>query len=264
MKKLTQILVVLCIPVLMWNCEKEVKYNRVEGTLSPGQDMSRDNLDSVPVVIAKIRDTVDFATVAIDPANFEATGTIMTDASGYFFIGSLPDGNYLVAAGEGFKFADVDYVKIAAADGSVNQVNKTVNRMPLQNGVGLYPLKVINETRFDISKIEFFAGGQSLGFFSPNLEPKGQDCSKYAYFDLWLDPDQWPSIQLSFASKDTLLQSPEVYFFVYYRCPVIDCYAKNRRGEWTASKLTFEKDWFFGHWVRLNYAIPGTGAVLTN
>jgi hypothetical protein len=265
MKKLLQTLVVLYITVFMWSCEKEVKYNTIAGTLSPGQDMSQGKLDSVPVVIAKIWDTVDFATMAIDPANFEATGIIMTDASGYFFIDSLPDGNYLVAAGEGFKFADVDYVKITASDGSVNQVNKTVNRMPLQNGPEIFWVRVYNKTRFDITNVEFFINDMPVATFPMILEPRGLDTEKSGSFDILLDSDLYTDFRVTVTRNDTIATSMRLPFFDCWR--VYECYILNYKlkiyDQWYDSKLYLSKGWFFGHYFSIAQG-GGSGKVLPN
>jgi hypothetical protein len=263
MNNVHRITIVLFLALLAWSCEKEVKYNRIEGTLSPGQDMSRENLDSVPVVIARIWDTVDFATVAIDPANFEASGTIRTDAAGYFFIDSLPDGNYLVAAGEGFTFADADFVKVTASDGSVNQVNKTVNRMPLQNGPENFWVRVYNETRFDITNVEFVVNGIQVASFPMILEPRGVDTNRSGSFDIVLDPDQFTHFRVTVASNDTIGTSSFFPFFSCwdaYQSPILS-YKVKIWDTWYESKVTLKKDWFFGHYFTVS---KGKGRLMLN
>jgi len=248
MKKLTQILVVLCIPVLMWNCEKEVKYNRIEGTLSPGLEISQADLKSVPLVIVKIWDTVDFESVAIDPANFEGSRATMSDADGYFHFDSLPDGSYLVAAGEGFKFADADYAKISASNGSVNQVNKTVNRMALPNGPENYWVRVYNDTPFDITNIEFLVNGILMTSFPMILEPRGTDAERSGSFDIVLDPDQYNEFRVTIARNDTIGATRYLPFFLSWDSYIL------RYKKWIYEKqydqdVYIKKQWFFGHYI---------------
>jgi hypothetical protein len=257
LKSTRQLITVLFLALLAWSCEKEAKFNRIEGTLSPGLDISRSHLDSVPVVMAKIWDTLDFSGVNTDSKNFEEFYAAIPDAGGYFHFDSLPDGNYLVAAGEGFTFADVDYVKVSLSGGSTNQVNKTVNRVPLPNGPTNYFVGVRNETSFDISLLEFFVNGISLGPTDLYMSTEYRECitcHHLAYYDWVLDPDQNPYFRLSVIRNDTVASTPFIPFF-HSIFGVYNCYllSYNRwvDGKAQANDLYFEKSWFFGHHLRL-------------
>lgn len=96
MKKILVILTVLCIPVFIWNCEKEAKLNRIEGTLSAGMEISPNSLANIPLVLVKIYDTVELTNVKLESRNFEEFYSTISDAGGNYDFDSLPDGNYLL------------------------------------------------------------------------------------------------------------------------------------------------------------------------
>ena len=151
-----KLLVLLCLSLLLWNCEKQVRYNRIEGTLTPGMDISQTGLDSIPVVLARIYDTIDFSKATFKPGDFDDYTSTVTDAAGFYHFDSLPDGNYVIACGRGFKFTDVDFAKIEASKGAIYQVNKSVNRLASSNGFELYVTEVRNQSICKVVKIEFF------------------------------------------------------------------------------------------------------------
>jgi hypothetical protein len=267
MKYAQQLITVLFLALLAWSCEKEAKFNTITGTLSPGQDMSRENLDSVPVVMVKIWDTLDFASVTLEPRNFEHHFSAVPDAGGYFHFDSLPDGNYLVAAGEGFTFADVDYVKVSASDGSVNQVNKTVNRVPLKNGPEIYSVDFSNYTRFDITRLEFFVNDLSRWTVDVPLNSNPIECYyclQQGSCDILLDPDVNPYFQLTLDDNmGTAVQTPWMPFFhSIFVCYELTLFTYSRwvDGQEELTDLIFKKSWFFGHIIaisRVKHGNPG-------
>jgi hypothetical protein len=263
MKRILQILIVICIPVFIWSCEKEVKikYNRIEGTLSAGMDMSQNDLDSVPVVMVKIYDSLDFASVTLSPQNFENFYAANADAGGYYYFDSLPDGHYLVATGEGYKFADVDFEKVTASNGSVKQVNKTVNRAPLKNGPDTYSVEITNSSPYKISRLEFFVNGTSLGLVPLTLEQNyGREWSRREeVFDIVLDGDQNPYFQVELENNGRIILTPMIPFFhsifEYYNFYL---FMMDRLYK-TLVKPTdvyFKKAWFFGHFIQIYWVKP--------
>lgn len=265
MKKILQIFIVLCIPVFIWNCEKEVKvkYNHIKGTLSPGMDVTQDGLGSIPMVLVKIYDTIDLATVTKDASNFEDFYSTTTDAGGFYHFDSLPDGKYLLACGEGFKFSDVDYVSVLASDGSVNPVNKTVNRLAKPNGPDTYSIEVVNGTFWKITRLEFFVKGTSIESRETLVEPVeyGAWTDNSVRFDFVLDEDLEPTFQLSMVNQDNSpIKSPVLDFFEYGYWHQADEYLGEDyvwiREKKYDSKVYLRKGWWLGHWIKVCYDKP--------
>ena len=259
MKKLLPALTVLCIPIFIWNCEKEVKYNRIEGTLEEGMEINLNSLDSIPLALVKIYDTIDFANVELTASNFEHFYSALSDESGYYYFDSLPDGKYLLACGEGFKFADVDYLPVTAADGSVTLVNKMVIRIPLKNGPDTYNVELLNSSKFKMERIEFFSGETSLVSYEINLEPGenlggGMHLETQLWYHMILDADQEPTFQLTLVGSDTTMLTEKYWFFDgyfkghgYFIAKIKD-WDGNEEKEY---RLCLTKGWFFGHWITL-------------
>jgi hypothetical protein len=252
MNKILWIFIALCLPVLILSCEKEEKYNTIEGTLSSGMDMSPTSLGSIPLVLAKIYDTVDFNQASLSAGSFEGYTSTLTDANGFYHFDSLPDGNYLVACGEGFKFVDVDYAKIPATKGSTYQVNKTVNRLASANGPDIYQVEVKNESICKINWIEFFVNGQLQLSRNIIVEP-GETNTQYGHFEFLLDDTQNPEFQLSAVRNDSVFTTQKVSFFGqailasteveltrYNYLIGKDIYVK---------KIMMMKGWWFGHFI---------------
>jgi hypothetical protein len=258
MKKIVQFFIVLCLPVFIWSCEKEVKLNSIEGKLSPGTEITQDNLANIPMVLVKIYDTIDFATVKLEARNYEEFYSTISNAGGNYSFDSLPDGNYLLACGYGFKFADVDYVPVSASNGSINQVNKTVNRLPSPNSPETYEIEIQNRTFCTIRGIEFFVNNASV-LTRDIFVGKGYEDDQYEYFDFVLDEAQNPAFQLSIMKQDTLVKTSTQPFFTgwwtYY-----DITVGNEtvviEGISEVKILKLYKGWFFGHWIKLEYFKP--------
>ena len=250
-EKNLQILILLCFSLFILSCQKEAKLNRIEGTISPGMDVVQNDLANIPVVMVKIYDSIDFAKVTLDAGNFENFYTTNPDAAGYYYFDSLPDGNYLVACGEGFKFADVDYAKISATNGSNNQVNKSVNRLAFPNGIESYTVEIKNDSKCRVTHLEFFVDGISSEKRETLVGPAIYENATYGYFDFYLDKDQHPDFAISLVNKDTLVTSKNITFFDNttnnYVCLSKTYYLVDTKR--FSRELTLIKGNFFGHFI---------------
>jgi hypothetical protein len=264
MKGKVQILMLLCISVFILSCEKEVKLNRIEGTLSPGTEVTPASLTNIPMVLVKIFDTIDFASVKLEPRYYEQFYSVATIAGGNYSFDSLPDGNYLLACGYGFKFADVDYVPLTASKGSVNQVNKTVNRLPTPNSPETYTVEVQNRTKCVLTGLEFFVNNNST-IYRDIFVGQGYPGPQYQYCDFILDEQMNPLFRLSLIKHDTLVKTDLHPFFnggwSHYTVYVgVDSILI---GDQKYKKtVIMNKGWFFGNWIKVEY--DGNGAFATN
>ena len=259
MKTALQFLIVACLVFFIWSCEKEVKLNRIEGTLSAGMDIGQNDLANIPVVMVKIYDSVNFNRAPMGAGCFEDFYSAITNAEGYYYFDSLPDGNYMVACGQGFKFADVDFVKISASRGSVNQVSKSVNRLASSNGIEDYELTVENNSPIRISSIEFFVNNSSLSSYDISL-----GAGKSKAFDVKLDELQDPTfrlacIKLDSMKQDSLFKSEDISFFKYklWGAGFFDLLYSIEREQKVGYIARYEiyiklkKGWWFGHYIEL-------------
>ncbi len=255
-----KLLVLLCLSLLLWNCEKQVRYNRIEGTLTPGLDISQTGLDSIPVVLAKIYDTIDFSKATFTPNDFDGYTSVLTDAGGYYHFDSLPDGNYVIACGNGFKFADVDFAKVSALKGAVYEVNKSVNRLPSSNGFELYVTQVKNESICKIFQIEFFIEGYSQAT-EIVVEP-GNQHAQTSYFNFWLEESNNPSFELSVLRIDSVFKSPRVFFFKTNSTVDLTHYYGWYNNQRYTDYVMMTKGFWFGHFIQV-YSREGK-AILFN
>jgi hypothetical protein len=247
-----KLLVLLCLSLLLWNCEKQVKYNRIEGTLTPGQDIGQTGLDSIPLVLAKIYDTIDFTQSTFKPDDFGGYSVTLTDAGGFYHFDSLPDGNYVIACGKGFKFADVDFTKITASKGAVYQVNKSVNRLASSNGFESYITEVKNESICRITNIEFVT---NVKYESHDIivEPGNQQ-AQIRYFNFTLDEAQYPLFAITVSRNDSLFKSPWVPFFGHNFFNTnssweITHFYRMVSGTYFKNTIMLMKGWWFGEFI---------------
>lgn len=248
MRKLITVLLIACLPLLTWNCQKEdvEKWNVIEGQISAGIDMSNENLAECPIVLGKIAYGLKVEIDVADPANMEWIKNAIPDENGSFSFDSLPDGEYVILAGEGFEFADSAFDKFDLKGNEVYILNKTIDRLPADNGSVNYSIRLKNDTDYSIESIVFSSGNVELKKVGPYNSNHDVD------FSIRLNKKDDPTIIVTVKNGEEKIVSKKLDFFFSLATPFT--YLKNRDGsKGYLEHLTLTKGWLFGHYITLDW-----------
>lgn len=231
-------------------CEKDTdtKWNLIEGTVVPGSNLEAGDLGEVTLILGRILDGTDPAAINHEQDDFYIFDRTTALPDGSFVFDSLPDGNYVLACDEGFVFTGVDFEVFEMENASTRVIQKTVDRVPRDNGAVTYSIKGKNHTPFTISKIEFFIDESSAGSPDVTFSPK-----QSRKFDYTLDADLHPKFRVSVEIEAKTLVSDPLDFFFFSGGPDQLTFFKNKvsvNGQEVYLKL--EKGWFFGHFFELS------------
>lgn len=249
----------VCISLLTWNCQKEEleKGNTFEGRLFAGIDMSTEALADCPIVLGKLLDQLPEDADVTDISNLVGTRSGFSDENGFFSIDSLPDGKYIVLAGEGFEFSDKPYDVFELKGEEVLSLNKTINRIPVENNPKTYTVNLANaansfnleKTDCSIDSIVFFEGNTLIG----KVGPFGKNRS--SEFDIELDKKKNPTYEVHITNNgnEIITQRFEM-FFPDEKSEILSNMVEVDGHPYC---LYFKKGWCFGHYFGLKWVFAG-------
>lgn len=137
MKKRIQSLLIILIAILFFTaCEKEENSpncGSISGILTPGENVSAEDLNGLTVYLGRFHDSVDFSSISFNTTaiDFITTTTLNSDGS-FSFIG-LTNGNYGLALEEGLIFTGDTVLSIQLNGENPQYINQSIERVPDDN-----------------------------------------------------------------------------------------------------------------------------------
>lgn len=136
MKQLQILLIIITAALFFTACEKKEDinyYDTISGILTPGENMSAEDLAGLEIYLGRFHDSVDFLNITFETTAIESVGATTLNADGSFSFDKLTPGNYGLVMGNGFIFS-VDTALCIDLNGN-NEcfIKKGIDRLPEDN-----------------------------------------------------------------------------------------------------------------------------------
>lgn len=247
MRRFIEVLLVMVAVVFLFSaCEKDdedlSQANKIEGQLTANENMTADDFGELGVSLIRLHDGVDPKSVNAETDAFDFIETVAVNPDGLFTFSDLPNGNYMIALTEGFVFPDEGLVSFSLTGGMVAELDKSVDRVPEENGTKTYDVKYTNRIGYDVTKLIFYYGE------TPYETVLASDLSD-GHFSITLDKSKDVSFRLEYKKDgEIMVSSPLGFFFGESSDPQV-VVLKYYNFE---SREYIKKGWFFGHYINLS------------
>jgi len=219
MKNLKNLLLIVIAILGITACEKteENNFDTISGVLTPGENVTAEDLNGKSIHLAKLYDTVDPTQLTTDMEEWDYIAETTINVDGSFIFNNLDIGNYVLFFSEEFMFA-ADTIMVTSLDGN-NQalVNKAVDRIIFENmQVGImtdddpgvtksFDFELHNNADYGNMKILFYQSGE-LAYDPINLSDiSGGD------FSIYLSVNKTRQIQIiGSCSDNNLIESTKL------------------------------------------------------
>ncbi len=227
MKQLSFFVIFITAAFFFNSCEKKEAFNNydsISGILSPGENMSAEDLAGLSIHLGILNEGIDPLTITAETEEITYVSSTEVNSDGSFSFKNLDNGNYVLFFDDEYLFA-VDVFTIVSIDGeSQITVNKQVDRVIAEN-LGLpmigsndssetstYKFKCSNNCEYSNLQIIFYCAGVAV--VDPIDYPENSNWD----FEIDLFNSQQRSINISCYSGNThlilpaILDIPQVWF----------------------------------------------------
>jgi len=163
MKNIKVLLIILSAALFFTACEKDETpevFDTISGVLTVGENLNSSDFGEIGIILLKLEDGIDPATVNSETEEIEVIETISVNADGSFTFENLENGNYLLALSEDFSFSNEDFVAVVIDGTRPNEINRIVNRLVADNKSKKYDWKISNDSGYSLTEIVFFQNGK--------------------------------------------------------------------------------------------------------
>ncbi len=116
MKKIKILVIVFSTVLLFTACQKEESienYDSISGVLTPGENVTAEDLAGIKLYLGKLPDDTDPASFTLQTGQVESAMTQDLNADGSFMFSNLANGNYVLLIEPGYTFLEDDYLNIS-------------------------------------------------------------------------------------------------------------------------------------------------------
>ncbi len=160
MRIIKSLLIILSMALCFTACKKEEtieRYDSISGVLTPGENVTTEDLAGLDIYLGRFHDTIDFSSITFSTTAIDSVGATLISADGSFAFTGLAPGNYGIALEEGYIFS-IDTAVVVQLDGkTIKQINKSVDLCPLENLI----LDPPNEYGYSMVKFKLNRGSLS-------------------------------------------------------------------------------------------------------